>query len=39
MLQTIGLVAHVGSALLSIGLVLLQRGNGADAGTGCGAGA
>jgi preprotein translocase subunit SecG len=39
MLQTILLVAHVGIALLIIGLVLLQRGKGADAGTGFGAGA
>jgi preprotein translocase subunit SecG len=39
MLQTAVLVAHVGIALLLIGLVLLQRGKGADAGTGFGAGA
>lgn len=39
MLQTIVLVAHVGIALLIIGLVLIQRGKGADAGTGFGAGA
>src|SRR5688500_7272061 len=39
MLNTIVLVAHVGVALLIIGLVLLQRGKGADAGTGFGAGA
>jgi len=39
MLQTALLVAHVGIALLIIGLVLLQRGKGADAGTGFGAGA
>ena len=39
MLQTIVLVSHVGIALLIIGLVLLQRGKGADAGTGFGAGA
>jgi preprotein translocase subunit SecG len=39
MLQTIVLSAHVGIALLIIGLVLLQRGKGADAGTGFGAGA
>jgi preprotein translocase subunit SecG len=39
MLQTMVLVAHVGIALLIIGLVLLQRGKGADAGTGFGAGA
>jgi preprotein translocase subunit SecG len=38
-LQTIVLIAHVGIALLIIGLVLLQRGKGADAGTGFGAGA
>ena len=39
MLQTIILIAHVGLALMIIGLVLLQRGKGADAGTGFGAGA
>jgi preprotein translocase subunit SecG len=39
MVQTIVLAAHVGIALLIIGLVLLQRGKGADAGTGFGAGA
>lgn len=39
MLQTILLIAHVGIALMIIGLVLLQRGKGADAGTGFGAGA
>ena len=39
MLQTIVLAAHVGIALLIIGLVLLQRGKGADAGAGFGAGA
>jgi preprotein translocase subunit SecG len=39
MLQTAVLVAHVGIALLIVGLVLLQRGKGADAGTGFGAGA
>jgi preprotein translocase subunit SecG len=39
MLNTIVLAAHVGIALLIIGLVLLQRGKGADAGTGFGAGA
>jgi len=39
MLQTIVLIAHVGVAMLIIGLVLLQRGKGADAGTGFGAGA
>jgi len=39
MVQTIVLIAHVGFALLIIALVLLQRGKGADAGTGFGAGA
>ena len=39
MLQTIVLIAHIGIALLIIGLVLLQRGKGAEAGTGFGAGA
>ena len=39
MLQTILLVGHVAIALLIIGLVLLQRGKGAEAGTGFGAGA
>jgi preprotein translocase subunit SecG len=39
MVQTIVLFAHVGFAMLIIGLVLLQRGKGADAGTGFGAGA
>jgi preprotein translocase subunit SecG len=39
MLHTIVLVAHVGIALMIIGLVLLQRGKGAEAGTGFGAGA
>ena len=39
MLQTIVLIAHVGVAMLIIGLVLLQRGKGADAGTRFGAGA
>lgn len=39
MLHTIVLMIHVGIALLIIGLVLLQRGKGADAGTGFGAGA
>jgi preprotein translocase subunit SecG len=39
MLHTIVLMVHVGIALLIIGLVLLQRGKGADAGTGFGAGA
>ena len=37
--RSIVLVAHVGVALLIIGLVLLQRGKGAEAGTGFGAGA
>jgi preprotein translocase subunit SecG len=39
MMQTIVLIAHTAFALLIIGLVLLQRGKGADAGTGFGAGA
>lgn len=39
MLQTIVLGFHVFVALGIIGLVLLQRGKGADAGTGFGAGA
>jgi preprotein translocase subunit SecG len=39
MLQSIVLFCHLGVALLIIGLVLLQRGKGADAGTGFGAGA
>jgi preprotein translocase subunit SecG len=39
MLQSVLLVAHVGVALMIIGLVLLQRGKGAEAGTGFGAGA
>src|SRR5688572_29315884 len=39
MLQSIVLVAHVVVALMIIGLVLLQRGKGAEAGTGFGAGA
>jgi preprotein translocase subunit SecG len=39
MLQTIVLGVHVFVALALIGLVLLQRGKGADAGTGFGAGA
>lgn len=39
LVQTIVLIAHVGIALMIIGLVLLQRGKGADAGTGFGAGA
>jgi preprotein translocase subunit SecG len=39
MLQSIVLIVHVAIALLIIGLVLLQRGKGAEAGTGFGAGA
>jgi preprotein translocase subunit SecG len=39
MLHSIVLVAHVFVALTIIGLVLLQRGKGAEAGTGFGAGA
>ena len=39
MLQTVVLFCHLAVALLIIGLVLLQRGKGADAGTGFGAGA
>jgi preprotein translocase subunit SecG len=39
MLHSIVLVAHVLVALMIIGLVLLQRGKGAEAGTGFGAGA
>ena len=39
MLQSIVLVLHVATSLLIVGLVLLQRGKGADAGTGFGAGA
>lgn len=38
-LQTIVLVCHVLIAVLLIGLVLFQRGKGADAGAGFGAGA
>lgn len=37
--QTLAVVAHVLFALSIIGLVLLQRGKGADAGAGFGAGA
>jgi preprotein translocase subunit SecG len=37
--QTLAVVAHVLFALAIIGLVLLQRGKGADAGAGFGAGA
>jgi preprotein translocase subunit SecG len=39
MLQSIVLFVHLAVGLLLIGLVLLQRGKGADAGTGFGAGA
>ena len=39
MLQTIVLLAHLVVAALIIALVLLQRGKGAEAGTGFGAGA
>jgi preprotein translocase subunit SecG len=39
MLHSVVLVAHVFVALMIIGLVLLQRGKGAEAGTGFGAGA
>src|SRR5215471_3565355 len=39
MLHSIVLVAHVLVALMIVGLVLLQRGKGAEAGTGFGAGA
>lgn len=39
MLQTAVLVAHVAIAVAIVGLVLLQRGKGAEAGTGFGAGA
>jgi preprotein translocase subunit SecG len=38
-LQTMAVVLHVGLAFGIIGLVLLQRGKGADAGAGFGAGA
>jgi preprotein translocase subunit SecG len=38
-MQTIVLIAHVLIAAMIVGLVLLQRGKGADAGTGFGAGA
>ncbi len=38
-LQSVVLIAHMAIALLLIGLVLLQRGKGAEAGTGFGAGA
>src|SRR5690606_20309811 len=39
MLQSIILILHVLTCLMIVGLVLLQRGKGADAGTGFGAGA
>jgi preprotein translocase subunit SecG len=39
MLHSIVLIFHVAASLLIIGLVLLQRGKGAEAGTGFGAGA
>lgn len=39
MLQTVVLFSHLAVALMIIGLVLLQRGKGADAGTGFGSGA
>ncbi len=39
MLHSIVLVFHVAASLMIIGLVLLQRGKGAEAGTGFGAGA
>jgi len=39
MLHSIVLVGHVAVAMMIIGLVLLQRGKGAEAGTGFGAGA
>jgi len=39
MLQSVVIMAHVAVALLIIGVVLLQRGKGAEAGTGFGAGA
>ncbi len=39
MLHTIVLISHVVIAALIVALVLLQRGKGADAGTGFGAGA
>ena len=38
-LQTLAVVFHVLLAVAIIGIVLLQRGNGADAGAGFGAGA
>jgi len=39
MLHSIVLVAHILVAVMIVGLVLLQRGKGAEAGTGFGAGA
>jgi preprotein translocase subunit SecG len=39
MVQSIVLILHMAVCLLIVGLVLLQRGKGADAGTGFGAGA
>src|SRR5690606_6338923 len=39
MLQTIVLILHILVCLMIVGLVLLQRGKGAEAGTGFGAGA
>lgn len=39
MVQSVVLILHVLVCLLIVGLVLLQRGKGADAGTGFGAGA
>ena len=39
MLQSVLLMVHLAVALLIIGVVLLQRGKGAEAGTGFGAGA
>jgi len=39
LIQSIALILHVAVGLLLIGLVLLQRGKGADAGAGFGAGA
>jgi preprotein translocase subunit SecG len=39
LIQSVVLIVHVAVGLLIIGLVLLQRGKGADAGAGFGAGA
>jgi preprotein translocase subunit SecG len=39
MLHSIVLIFHVAASLMIIGLVLLQRGKGAEAGTGFGSGA